>query len=130
MANNNDPIVYLGGSAYTPTTILIDTATSGDNTLVAGVTGKQVVVMDFAIEPTGTAVNVYFHDTTGSPVMVRWSATRPLVLDKAGTTGPRFVRASGVPGLPKMVPTSTGKGLVLNLSTTQGVSGLLTYILV
>lgn len=106
----------------------IAAGSSGDNILVAAVTGKKIRVLSFVLIGYGTAVDAYFRDNADSPVSLLGDSTHKIKLDRTGTTGP--------PGL--VVPvndagwfeTTAAKALMLNLSTAQTVCGCLTYALV
>ena len=93
---------------------LLSAASSGDNTLVAAVTGKQIIVM--------------------SMVIVLGAAETTLIFKSGGTalTGSMvFVDNSGPNlGYSPMghLETSEGEALVLNLSGANTTGGFLTYI--
>ena len=115
--------IYNGTTALTPAYISIDTATSGNNTLVTPAAGKEIRVLAFNLIAVGTAVNVHI---LAAAVAKFGSATRPIVLDKAGTTGPAGFNSG-------FCPTGWFEGaadaaLILNLSAAQGVVGNVVYV--
>lgn len=115
--------VYSGTTSLAPAWATIDTATSGDNTVVDPGAGKKVRVLAFNIVAVGTAVSVYFK--TGSTGKFG-SSSRPIVLDKTGATGPAGFN-SGFNPL-GWFEGAADENLVLNLSAAQGVIGNVTYV--
>jgi hypothetical protein len=93
--------------------------TSGDNTLVAGVAGKQILVLELFVV-VATAANVYFHDNSDTPVMLVGDGTDKLAL--AANSGFHVQSELGLP------PTTKGKGFVMNLDGAISSAGYLTYL--
>jgi hypothetical protein len=110
----------MGGSHVDGRPILsaaIDAATSGDNTLVAAVTGKQIVVHSFVLVGAGS-VTARFESGAGGDAL----------------TGQMTMAAGSVVVAPHN-PAGwfrTGKAVLLNLEISGAVSvdGVLTYSLV
>lgn len=112
-----------GATAVTPAYASVDTATSGDNTIVDPGAGKKVRVLAFNLIAVAAAVNIYFK--TGSTAKFA-SSSRPLVLDKTGATGPAGFN-SGFNPL-GWFEGAADENLVLNLSAAQGVIGNVVYV--
>jgi hypothetical protein len=115
--NQDTSFILFGGAEVTPQYTPVSAASSGDNTIVSGSAGYEIMVLSGAIVASGS-VNVKFTDgLAGTPI----------------TGVMNFVSNSGV-AIP-YVPignfhTSAGNPLVLNLSGATLVGGWLTYILV
>lgn len=95
--------------------IPIDTAVSGDNTLVAAIPGRKVRVLGYIL--VGAAA-----------VSVRWKSATTALSGAMLATAPLACQQSGssfdtVPAL----ETNPGEALVLNLSAAVQVSGHLTF---
>ncbi len=93
-------------------TLPIDTSSSGDNTLIAGVVGKRIVVLGYTL-------------IAGDIVNVQWkSAANKLsgVLTLIGSTG-----ASPATNPRGVLICNPGESLKLNLSLAIYVGGHLTY---
>lgn len=122
-AGLNTGVIYNDTTALTPAYATIDTATSGDVTVVDPGAGKKVRVLAFNFVAVGTAVNVYFK--TGSTAKFG-SATRPIVLDKSGATGPGGFNSGFCPV--GWFEGAADENLTINLSTAQGVVGTVVYV--
>jgi hypothetical protein len=104
------------------TSAAINVGSSGDNTLVAGVAGKIIRVLNFVLMP---AANVACKFTDGPGGI--------------GLTGPMSIGTTGLyPGWVPQLPggftlghfeTSPGNALVLNLGSATQVCGYVNYIL-
>jgi len=115
--------VYAGTTALTPKFANIDTASSGDNQLVAAVASKKIVVlaMQLVLAKSATAVGAYLRDDSGSPVNL-YGGTGKIPLDPAGLAG------HTLPFCPVgWFKTTAGEGLQLNLDAAQRVVGVLVY---
>ncbi|HEX8266970.1 MAG TPA: hypothetical protein VF596_16330 [Pyrinomonadaceae bacterium] len=106
-------------SQLTPTELYapIDVASSGDNTLVAAVSGRRIKVLDYTFVCSGT-VNAKFRsnstDLTGAMAFVANSG---------------IASAKGSISQGAILATQSGEALKLNLSSAVQVSGHLTYYL-
>ena len=94
----------------------IDAASSGDNTLVAAVTGKKIRVLALAITMTGTAVTIRFEDGAGG------TALTGQMQPTQGQTGTLPFNPGG------WFETSAATLLNLELGGAQSVDGVLVYI--
>lgn len=105
-------------SAQVALRAVIDGATSGDNTLVAAVTGKKIRVLSLLAIMTGTAVTIRFESAAGGTAL----------------TGQMQPAAGGGFCLPHnpygWFETISGELLNMELSGAQSVDGVLTYVLV
>ncbi len=101
-------------SALTPKYLAVDVNTSPNNTLIAAVSGKKILVLGCVLIAAG-AVNIRFEDGTGSTAL-----TGVINL----TTNSGFTLPLGLPGWFK---TSTNTLLNLELSTGIAVAGTLVY---
>jgi hypothetical protein len=94
----------------------IDAASSGDNTLVAAVTGKKIRVLAVAITMTGTAVTIRFEDGAGGTALT-------------GQMQPTQGQTVTLPFNPVgWFETSAATLLNLELGGAQSVDGVLVYI--
>ncbi len=93
----------------------INTASSGDVTIVSGVTGQTVRVLEMVFT-AHAATNVTFKDGTTA-------LTGPMELTAAGASFNFFLVASGAPHF----ITSKGNGFVINNSNAVQLSGYLLY---
>ena len=94
----------------------IDAASSGDNTLVAAVTGKKIRVLALAITMTGTAVTIRFEDGAGGTALT-------------GQMQPTQGKTVTLPFNPVgWFETSAATLLNLELGGAQAVDGVLVYI--
>lgn len=95
---------------------IIDNATSGDNTLVAAVTGKRIRVLSLFVIMTGTAVTIRFESGAGGTALT--GQMQP-------TQGGGFVLPFNPVG---WFETAAGALLNLELSGAQSVDGCLVYV--
>ena len=94
----------------------IDAASSGNNTLVAAVTGKKIRVLALAITMTGTAVTIRFEDGAGGTAL-------------PGQMQPTQGQTVTLPFNPVgWFETSAATLLNLELGGAQSVDGVLVYI--
>jgi hypothetical protein len=94
----------------------IDAASSGNNTLVAAVTGKKIRVLALAITMTGTAVTIRFEDGAGGTALT-------------GQMQPTQGQTVTLPFNPVgWFETSAATLLNLELGGAQSVDGVLVYI--
>ena len=94
----------------------IDAASSGDNTLVAAVTGKKIRVLAVAMTMTGTAVTIRFEDGAGGTALT-------------GQMQPTQGQTVTLPFNPVgWFETSAATLLNLELGGAQSVDGVLVYI--
>jgi hypothetical protein len=94
----------------------IDAATSGNNTLVAAVTGKKIRVLALFATMTGTAVTIRFEDGAGGTALT-------------GQMGPTSGQTIVLPFNPVgWFETSAATLLNMELSGAQSVDGVLVYI--
>lgn len=100
-------------------TAAINAASSGDNTLVAAVTGKRIRVHAYELSASG-AVNAKFKDGASTDL------TGLLYLAAAGSGADALERTNDSDGL---FQTTAGNGLVLNLSGAVAVGGLVDFTL-
>ena len=95
---------------------VIDAATSGNNTLVAAVTGKKIRALAAFFTMTGTAVTIRFEDGAGGTALT-------------GQMGPTAGQTIVLPFNPVgWFETSDATLLNLELSGAQSVDGSLVYI--
>lgn len=94
----------------------INASASGDNTLLAGVAGKNIIVHQFAFTCVG-AVTITFEDEDGNVLAGPWS------FDATGGAAPPV-------NLMGMFKVAVGKDLIMNLSSAVQVGGFLygTYL--
>lgn len=109
-----------GTTALTPKFAAIAAASSGDNTLVAAVVGKQIRVLQLFILVAG-AVNVYFTSGAGGTVIFGGSTNK---INLAANGG--FVLPFSPVGW--FQNSSANQALVMNLSGAVVVSGGLVYV--
>jgi hypothetical protein len=106
-------------SAETPALVkraIIDAASSGDNTLVAAVTGKKIRVIFAAFTMTGTAVTIRFESAAGGTAL-------------SGQLTPAQGQSVVWPYNPHgWIETVAGQLLNLELGGAQSVDGVLGYI--
>jgi hypothetical protein len=94
----------------------IDAATSGDNTLVAAVTGKKIRVLACLITMTGTAVTIRFESGAGGTALTG---------QMTPAQGQSFVLPYNPHG---WCETAAGSLLNLELGGAQSADGVLNYI--
>lgn len=99
--------------------VTIDQATAASHVLVAGTTGKRILVVGLVIAVGGTAVNVTFEDQDGTNITgpLPFGANGGMVLQRNINDGHFHV------------PTA-GKGLNMLLSGAVQASGILSYRLI
>ena len=100
--------------------VKIDSASSGANTLVAAVTGRQIRVIGFGLVATGAVTIVFKSATTALTGVMSLAANQGLVSPPSGNS---------YDPLPQMI-TASGEALILTLGTAVQVSGWLVYDLV
>jgi len=94
----------------------IDAASSGDNTLVAAVSGKKIRVLALFATMTGTAVTIRFEDGAGGTALT-------------GQMGPTAGQTIVLPFNPVgWFETSAATLLNMELGGAQSVDGALVYI--
>jgi hypothetical protein len=98
--------------------VIIDGATSGDNTIVAAVAGKRIRVLSLLAVMTGTAVTIRFESGAGGTALT--GQMQP-------SAGGGFVLNHNPYG---WFETAAGALLNMELSGAQSVDGCLTYVLV
>ncbi len=102
-------------SALTPLFAVINATTIGDNTLITGISGKQIRVLNGLLIGAG-AVNLYFRDGTAGTAI----------------TGTINIAANGGFQIPYSpignFQTSSSNALVVNLSSGVAIGGWLTYV--
>lgn len=116
-------IAHLSGVEYldaaTPLLVkraIIDAASSGDNTLVAAVTGKKIRVLSAFFTMTGTAVTIRFESAAGGTALT-------------GQMTPSQGQTITLPHNPHgWFQTLSGELLNLELGGAQSVDGALTYV--
>ena len=95
---------------------VIDAASSGNNTVVAAVTGKKIRVLALAMTMTGTAVTIRFEDGAGGTALT-------------GQMQPTQGQTVTLPFNPVgWFETSAATLLNLELGGAQSVDGVLVYI--
>lgn len=95
---------------------VIDAATSGDNTIVAAVTGKKIRVLSYFLILTGTTISLRWESGAGGTAL-----TGQMTLAQAG--------GMVLPHNPLgWFETASGELLNLELSGAQSVDGGLTYV--
>ena len=110
---NPGTAIYHGTITLTPKFAKIDVASVGDNTIVSGVTGKKIRVLQYALICAG-AVTLTFK-----------SGTTPITGDMAFAANGGISTPYSPVGL---IETAAGEDLVLNLSASTSVSGHLVYV--
>ena len=96
----------------------ISAASSGDNEIVAAVTGRKIRVQNYTIVSAGT-VNVTWK--SGSTAI---SGAMPFVANGSLSPAAGGPNANGIDGV---LETAGGEALVLNLSGAVGIRGHLRY---
>jgi hypothetical protein len=115
-------IVYDGTTSVTVKYANIDTATSGNNAIVAAVANKKIKVVSLFLAASG-AVDVYFNDGTANLL----GGTRKVKLDNTGAVGSGgFVLQENLKGW--FETAAVNRPLNLNLSAAIGVAGCLAYV--
>lgn len=108
--------MFSGQTAVQPKFAIIDGATSGDNTIVAAVTGKKIRVLAMMAIMTGTGVTIRFESGAGGTALT--GQMQP-------TQGGGFVLPFNPVG---WFQTAAGSLLNMELSGAQSVDGCLVYI--
>lgn len=94
---------------------VIDAATSGDNTIVTGVTGKRIRVLSGSLTMTGTAVTIRFESGAGGTALT-------------GQMTPTQGSTITIPFNPHgNFQTAAGALLNLELGGAQSVDGWISY---
>lgn len=107
---------YAGGATESaPVRVVIDHATSGDNTLVAAIAGKKIRVLDLMLVAAGT-VNVRFESGAGGTAL-----TGVINLTAQAGFAPGFNPAGHFEA-------AAGQLLNLELSGAVSVDGWLVYV--
>jgi hypothetical protein len=102
-----------------PTTIAINTATSGNVELVALSAGKKVYVCGFSLDNDTATTGLQFIHGTGTACAT----------DEADFTGVYTVAALTFPNASSTIfATGTGEAFCIELSTNTQVNGQLTYV--
>jgi hypothetical protein len=102
-----------------PTTIAINTATSGNVELVALSAGKKVYVCGFSLDNDTATTGLQFIHGTGTACAT----------DEADFTGVYTVAALTFPNSPATIfATGTGEAFCIELSTNTQVNGQLSYV--
>lgn len=100
----------------TPQYIKIDAASSGDNEIVAAVTGKRIRVLAGSLTMTGTAVTIRFESSAGGTALT-------------GQMTPAQGQTISLPFCPVgHFETVAGENLNLELGGAQSVDGWLVYV--
>lgn len=100
-----------------PIHIAVNASSSGDNTLVALVAGKQIIVREYCLVPAGS-VSIKFKSSAATDLM----GAVPL---GASNVPPGL--AAGNNGSDRFT-TNVGEALILNLSGAVAVTGWLKYV--
>lgn len=100
----------------TPLYKAVDAATSGDNEIVAAVTGKRIRVLAGSLTMTGTAVTIRFESAAGGTALT-------------GQMTPAQGQTISLPFCPVgHFETVAGQSLNLELGGAQSVDGWLVYV--
>lgn len=102
--------------------VAINASSSGDNTIVSGVTGKKIRVLNYLVM-CGNDVTVTFKSGSNS-------ISGPLALAANGGVMAAAGTESGAGQVGLIQSTNQGEALILNLSAAFAVGGHLVYILV
>jgi len=104
----------------------INVATSGDNTIIPGVAGRRIRVVNFMIV-AAAAVAVFFRSGTGGTA---FQGAMTMTTGVPFQSGYGAVRGNGATYDGHWDGLAQGDSLVLNLSANVQVSGYMDYILV
>lgn len=108
--------VFQGTTPLVPKFAIIDGATSGDNTIVAAVTGKKIRVLAAFFTMTGTAVTIRFESGAGGTALT-------------GQMGPAAGQTIVLPFNPLgWFETAAATLLNMELSGAQSVDGAIIYV--
>lgn len=118
-ASDETSTVYNGTTALTPKFAAIAAASSGNNTLLAAVTGKKIRVLQMMLMAAGT-VNVYITSGAGGTVIFGGSTNK---INLVASTG--FVLPYSPVG---WFETASATLLNINLSAAIAVSGGFVYV--
>ena len=100
----------------TPRYVAVDAATSGDNEIVAAVTGKRIRVLAGSLTMTGTAVTIRFESSAGGDALT-------------GQMTPAQGQTISLPFCPVgHFETVAGESLNMELGGAQSVDGWLVYV--
>lgn len=109
-------VLYNGDTPLVPKFKIIDAAGSGDNELVAAVTGKKIRVIALSLTMTGTLVTIRLESSAGGAALT-------------GQMGPLAGNSITLPFSPVgWCETVAGQSLNMELSGAQSVDGLLVYV--
>lgn len=106
------------GAVY-PKTAFISATTAGDNTVVAAVAGKKIVVWHFEVSASAVA-NVYWKSGTTQ-------ITEIVYLDTSGWSRQPVYVSSMKPQITPVLRTNAGEALVLNSTVTAPVGVWVKY---
>lgn len=112
-ASNETNTIYNGATALTPKFAVISASSSGDNSIVALVSGKKIRVLRWSITANG-AVNAKWRSNTTDITGLRY-------LTQYASGGGGFCPVG-------LFETAAGQALNLNLSGAVAVGGELTYV--
>jgi hypothetical protein len=107
-------VLYNGTAALTPKFASISSSATGDNTIVAAVSGKKLRVLKYTIVASGL-IAAKFRSSSGTDL------TGPMTLGANSGVGGAFCPVGHF-------ETIAGDALVLNLSAAVSVAGHLTYV--
>lgn len=113
-----DPAAIMNTSLKLSNTIKfasVSVSTSGDNTIVTGVTGVKIKVLSVLLVASGTVSVKWVSNTTDL------TGAMPLVANSG------FVLPASSPGQGHYFETAVGQGLKLNLSSAVAVNGHISY---
>lgn len=115
-AAQQSAVIYDGASPLLPKFAVIDAATSGDNTIVAAVSGKKIRVIAAHLTMTGTLVTIRFESAAGGTALT-------------GQMQPLAGHSITLPFNPVgWFETVAGELLNMELGGSQSVDGCLTYV--
>lgn len=113
-------VVYKG-KEYDIKSVKYAGGSSGDNTVLAAVTGSQIVVIGFQLANKGTIIDAKFTDGAGGTDL-----TGPVTLPAAAAARWDLPVHFNMP----LTPCTVSTALILNLSGAQVVNGVVFYILI
>lgn len=114
----SDSLVRLQQGGDSPKFAAIGVAASGDNTLVAAISGKKIRVLAISLIAAG-AVNLYLTSAGGGAVIFGGSTNKVGLAANGG-----FVLPYSPAG---WFETAAGQALVANLSAAVAVAGVVVY---
>lgn len=109
-------VLYDGATPLLPKFKIIDAVTSGDNEIVAAVTGKKIRVLALFMTMTGTAVTARFESSAGGTAL-----TGQMTQTQGSTIALPFSPVG-------WFETVAGENLNLELGGAQSVDGALLYV--